>query len=161
MMQISDLAERAGVTTRTIRYYEELGMIRPQKRTKGGFRLYADEQLHSLLVIQNMKSLGLDLDHIQALFNLKHEARKGKDLAVSTLEMLEEQQSEIDKKIGDYRRMKEDNRKVIEILRECADCTAQGFEREGRKCALYRYHPGVPDGVTCSRIKRAREADKP
>ena len=41
MMQIGDLAAEAGVTTRTIRYYEELGIIEPVELTEGCFRLYA------------------------------------------------------------------------------------------------------------------------
>ena len=60
MMLIGNLAERAGVSTRTIRYYEELGMIQPEERTAGGFRRYSDEQLRRLTIIDNLKSLGFD-----------------------------------------------------------------------------------------------------
>ena len=40
LMQIGDLAAKPGVTPRTIRYYEELGIVGPEERTGGGFRLY-------------------------------------------------------------------------------------------------------------------------
>ena len=42
MMRIGDLAAKAGITTRTLRYYQELGIIEPDRRTQGGFRLYSD-----------------------------------------------------------------------------------------------------------------------
>ncbi len=58
MIQIGDLASRAGVSTRTIRYYEELGMIVPRERSNGGFRRYGEDQLRRLEIIQRLKALG-------------------------------------------------------------------------------------------------------
>ncbi len=65
MMQIGDLAVRAGVSTRTIRYYEELGMIEPQERTDRGFRRYSDDQERRLEIIQGLKALGFELERIR------------------------------------------------------------------------------------------------
>ena len=161
MMQISDLADRAGVTTRTIRYYEELGLIRPQMRTEGGFRLYSDEQLRDLYIIQNLKSLGFGLDYIRDLFGLKFKAEKGGDLARALLEVLEEQQEEIDKQIAHYRQMKEKNNKAIGLLKECAECSVKVFERDGHRCELYWHYPEVPDPekVTCARKRKRQELE--
>ena len=58
-MQIGDSAIRAGVTARTIRYYEELGILEPEERTDGGFRLYSEAQLRRLLIVQSLKGLGV------------------------------------------------------------------------------------------------------
>ncbi|MFH1571599.1 MAG: MerR family transcriptional regulator, partial [Gemmatimonadota bacterium] len=74
MMQIGDLAERAGVSTRTIRYYEELGIIDPEERSNGGFRRYSEDQLRRLEIIQGLKALGFELEHIRELFGLKNAA---------------------------------------------------------------------------------------
>lgn len=41
LFQIGELSEKAGVSKRTIRYYEELGLIKPSRITSGGFRLYS------------------------------------------------------------------------------------------------------------------------
>jgi len=81
MMHIGDLAARAGTTTRTIRYYEELGIIAPEQRTGGGFRLYSDTQLKRLEIVRELKALGLWLDRIQALFMQPQKARTGGELA--------------------------------------------------------------------------------
>ena len=71
-MQIGDLAAKAGVTPRTIRYYEELGIVEPEERTAGGFRLYSEAQLRRLQIVQSLKELGFELEHIRVFFNLKH-----------------------------------------------------------------------------------------
>ena len=70
-MQIGDLAARAGVTPRTIRYYEELGIVEPEERTEGGFRLYSEAQLRCLQIVQSLKDLGFELERIREFFNLK------------------------------------------------------------------------------------------
>ena len=91
-MQIGDLAARAGITTRTIRYYEELGIIEPDERTEGGFRLYSELQLRRLNIVQGLKALGFDLERIRSLFELKHTADTGGELAGAMSQHLYEQQ---------------------------------------------------------------------
>lgn len=71
MIQIGDLASRAGVSTRTIRYYEELGMIVPRERSNGGFRRYGEDQLRRLEIIQRLKALRFELERIRGLFCLR------------------------------------------------------------------------------------------
>ena len=62
-MHIGKLARQAGTTTRTVRYYEEMGLIRPERRTSGGFRCHAEEQLGRLQMILSLKELGFDLEN--------------------------------------------------------------------------------------------------
>ncbi|HHN75074.1 MAG TPA: MerR family transcriptional regulator [Acidobacteria bacterium] len=64
---ISELARRAAVSSRTIRYYEELGLLHPAARGGGGRRLYDLEALERLQFISRLKTLGLTLDEIGAL----------------------------------------------------------------------------------------------
>ncbi len=150
MMLIGDLAERAGVSTRTIRYYEELGMIEPQERTNGGFRRYSDEQVRRLEIIQSLKSLGFELERIQELFGLRHKMKTGGDLAGAMIALLDQQQDEIDEKISHYLTMKERNARGIEILRDCLCCSISVFERDCHNCDVYRQHQTVPDLVECA-----------
>ncbi len=150
MMQIGDLASRAKVTTRTIRYYEELGLIAPEERTEGGFRLYSDDQLRRLHIVQNLKGLGFDLERISAIFRLKDHANTGGDLAQAMIDCLVEQQTELDRKIECYRQMKERNHQAIEILKECLCCSIRVLERDCHKCKVYQQHPQVPDVVECA-----------
>ena len=147
MMLIGDLAARAGVSPRTIRYYEELGMIQPEERTAGGFRRYADEQLRRLDIINNLKALGFELERISQLFTLRHSMETGGDLATAMIGLLDGQQLEIDRKIDQYMAMKEGNAKGIEILRDCLSCSIAVFDRDCHNCDVYRRHEVVPDLV--------------
>jgi MerR family transcriptional regulator, repressor of the yfmOP operon len=66
--RIGEVAERAGVTTRTIRYYEELGLLGPAERTKGSHRLYNDADVTRLQELIRLRDLlGLSLDEVVAL----------------------------------------------------------------------------------------------
>jgi DNA-binding transcriptional MerR regulator len=58
VFQIGEVAERAGLSLRTVRYYEEVGLIVPAKRTDGGFRLYTTDHVARLELIKEMKLLG-------------------------------------------------------------------------------------------------------
>ncbi|WP_416396060.1 MULTISPECIES: MerR family transcriptional regulator [unclassified Curtobacterium] len=66
-MHIGDLAERTGLSHRTIRHYDEVGLLRPSGRSEGGFRLYNDTDLARLLVIRRMKPLGFSLEQMAEL----------------------------------------------------------------------------------------------
>jgi DNA-binding transcriptional MerR regulator len=66
--RIGEVAERAGVTTRTIRYYEELGLLGPAERTKGSHRFYTDADVTRLQELIRLRDLlGLSLDEVVAL----------------------------------------------------------------------------------------------
>ncbi|MFT5088491.1 MAG: DNA-binding transcriptional MerR regulator [Candidatus Latescibacterota bacterium] len=150
MMQIGDLATETGVTTRTIRYYEELGILEPEERTEGGFRLYAEAQLRRLKIIQSLKGLGFELERIRELFSLKANSNTGGELARSLIDHLTWQQQEIDARIAHYQNMKERNDKAIEILGGCCRCDKKIFERDCHQCGVYCQHDEIPDVVESS-----------
>lgn len=63
-LRIGDVARRTGLTVRTLRHYDELGLLTPSARSDGDYRLYDDADLRRLLAIQHLKSLGLGLADI-------------------------------------------------------------------------------------------------
>jgi MerR family copper efflux transcriptional regulator len=70
LLQIGQVAERTGLSLRTIRFYEENGLVRPTSRTDGGFRLYSSDDVARLEVIKRMKPLGFTLEEMQELLTL-------------------------------------------------------------------------------------------
>lgn len=66
-MQIGELAERTGLSVRTLRHYDEIGLLRPSARSEGGFRLYTADDESRLLLIRRMKPLGYSLEHMGEL----------------------------------------------------------------------------------------------
>ncbi len=75
-MHIGELADRTGLSLRTIRHYDEIGLLKPSGRTDGGFRLYTAHDLERLLVIRRMKPLGFSLEEMAELLRII-EARSG------------------------------------------------------------------------------------
>jgi DNA-binding transcriptional MerR regulator len=69
--QIGEVAERVGLSLRTVRYYEEQGLVVPEARTEGGFRLYTERQIERLLLVKKMKPLGFSLDEMRAMFDAR------------------------------------------------------------------------------------------
>lgn len=69
-MHIGELAERAGMSLRTIRHYDEVGLLVPSGRTTGGFRVYTHGDLERLLVIRRMKPLGFSLEEMGELLRV-------------------------------------------------------------------------------------------
>jgi DNA-binding transcriptional MerR regulator len=67
LMHIGEVVERTGLSHRTIRYYEEVGLLKPAGRTEGGFRLYDEAGVERLLLIMPMKPLGFSIDEIREL----------------------------------------------------------------------------------------------
>lgn len=70
LMQIGQVAERTGLSLRTIRFYEEEGLVVPTARSDGGFRLYSDADVARLEVVKRMKPLGLALEEVRELLGL-------------------------------------------------------------------------------------------
>ncbi len=66
-MHIGELAERTGLSLRTLRHYDEIGLLTPSGRTVGGFRLYTAEDESRLLLIRRMKPLGYSLEEMGQL----------------------------------------------------------------------------------------------
>ncbi|MFJ7231751.1 MerR family transcriptional regulator [Streptomyces tendae] len=66
-MQIGEVASRTELSLRTIRHYEETGLVVPSARSQGGFRLYTEADVARLMVVRRMKPLGFTLDEMRAL----------------------------------------------------------------------------------------------
>lgn len=84
LLQIGQVAERTGLSLRTIRFYEEHGLVRPTSRSDGGFRLYSDDDVARLEVVKRMKPLGFTVEEMQELLGLLDErAERPEDAALA------------------------------------------------------------------------------
>ena len=66
-LQIGEVAARTELSLRSLRHWEEVGLLRPSGRTDGGFRLYTEADVEKILVIRRMKPLGFSLDEMRAV----------------------------------------------------------------------------------------------
>ncbi|MCB5275991.1 HTH-type transcriptional regulator YfmP [Arthrobacter sp. SO5] len=69
-MHIGELAERTGLSLRTIRHYDDVGLLPATARTDGGFRVYTEDDFERLMVIKQMKPLGFSLEEMAEILAL-------------------------------------------------------------------------------------------
>lgn len=98
-LQISDIAKMLGITARTIRLYEQMGLVDPPQRTEGGIRFYAREDLKRFKFILRLKDLGLSLQEMQELAQIYREHLVPEKIMPRLLEQLEEHLAGIKRKV--------------------------------------------------------------
>ncbi len=85
LLQIGEAAARVGLSLRTVRYYEEVGLFAPSARSPGGFRLYSEDDVQRLRVLKGMQPFGLTLEEIRELMDLLDAAEGAGAVADETL----------------------------------------------------------------------------
>lgn len=99
---IGELAERAGLSRDTIRYYESVGVLPDPPRSEGGYRLYGDEDVERLTFVGQAQTLGLTLDEIREILETVDEGRQP---CVHVRERLEARLDETRRRIRDLRKL--------------------------------------------------------
>ncbi|WP_033827458.1 MerR family transcriptional regulator [Bacillus andreraoultii] len=110
---ISNLAEEFDVSTRTIRYYEELGLIHP-KRTDGGQRMYTRKDRARLRLILRGKRFGFSLEEISEMILLFDDDRTGERQLEVTIEYGLRKIKEVEEKIQDMLSLKQEMEGLVE-----------------------------------------------
>lgn len=100
LLKIGELASRSGVPIKTIRYYEELGLVQSCGRTEGQFRLFHPDILTRLAFIKRLQSLGLSLQEIGECLAVYD---RGELPCGDVKTKLEERVAEIDKKVAELK----------------------------------------------------------
>jgi len=99
-MRIGDLTERAGVTPRTVRYYESIGLLPPGEREGHGQHYYTEETLARLRKIEQIKKLGLSLEEIRDVIDLYFTDPSGVQPKQKVLAILRQHLAEVDQKVS-------------------------------------------------------------
>lgn len=110
---ISQLAKAAGIPTTTIRYYERIGLVKPEDRSHGNYRLYGDESVEKLNFIRAAQAIGFTLDDIKSLLQ---DDRGRVPTCGSVQTLIEDRLSDIERRLKDLRHV----RKVLKgALERC------------------------------------------
>jgi MerR family transcriptional regulator, thiopeptide resistance regulator len=87
MMKVGELAKRTGLTVRTLHHYDEIGLLRPSRRTPTGHRLYGRAEVERLQQIASLRQLGLTLEEIaECLKRPEYSLERVLDLHVERME---------------------------------------------------------------------------
>lgn len=97
-MNISEAARRSGLSAKTIRYYEDIGLIDPASRGENGYRRYESGSLEQLQFLARARDVGFDIDECRQLLDLQLDSnRQSRHARSLVLEKSEQLQGKIDK----------------------------------------------------------------
>lgn len=112
-MNIGDVSERSGLPAKTIRYYEDIGLITPP-RDANGYRAFRDTDLHKLIFLARSRALGFSIEDCRTLLALwEDQSRASADVRAIAKDHL----AEIDRKITDLQSMRAT---LSDLVRDCA-----------------------------------------
>ena len=143
-MKINEAARLAGVTVRTVRYYEALGLLKTQPRTDGGQRFYTDKDLVYLTRILQLKDLDFSLDAIKQIILLGRKDATGEKRRVELLKQYRsklsealERRKEIEKRIDELSWHVRQLESVGSAFQQCPGTACPDCEFAG-KCIFQR-----------------------
>jgi DNA-binding transcriptional MerR regulator len=131
-MRIGELAERFGVTTKAIRFYERIGLLPDPPRTPSGYRSYDEVDAERLVFIKTAQRLGLSLDEIKEIIAFRD---RGEQPCGYVTELLQRQVTDLDGRIREMHDLREE-------LRRLQARAAEGMTTESRFCGVIE-HPHV------------------
>ena len=106
--RIGELAAKVGVTERTIRSYEERGLLESVKRLEGGQRVYTDDDVRRLKFIQKLKVLGLSLAEMQELETLYGRHHTNAEVLPRLIELLDSHLVTVSKRLGELAALRDE-----------------------------------------------------
>jgi MerR family transcriptional regulator, copper efflux regulator len=115
-MTIGELSQQAGITPRTVRHYESLGLLPKGRREGKGYHYYSEESLARLSRIQVLKRLGLSLEEIREVIDLYFQDAKGLAGKTKVLEILEGHLKDVDSKIKELEAFRAEIKRNIVTL---------------------------------------------
>ena len=133
-LSTGDLARMCDTTVRTVRFYEEAGVLCPEQRSEGGHRMFGEANLQNLQLIMDLREAGLSLNDIKALFALKSESGTPEEASSRMSAALEGQIEAMQRKIAILRRLREELASTVAILEECRTCDTTDFPRRCVDC---------------------------
>ena len=113
-MRIGQLADRLGLNAKTIRYYEDIGLVPAPERTPAGYRVYGEDTLERLTFIKTAQRLGITLDEVREILALRD---RGDPPCSYVRGVLRRQVAEIDQRMGELAALRDE----LVALDEIAD----------------------------------------
>jgi len=149
-LTISELAKTAGVTTRTLRHWERLGLLLKATRTHTGYRVFDPQATHYVDFIQKAKTVGLTLKEAKRLLEL---ARRGKNPCPQVMSWIDEKAVAVERQIRTLRVLQQ---RLDEFRRACSTPAALNCFSAGELCCLIEDLPNPNNGGSHAKAIRTR-----
>jgi Cu(I)-responsive transcriptional regulator len=112
-MNIGQAAEQSGVSAKMIRHYESIGLVEKARRTDGGYRIYTDNDVHTLRFIRRARDLGFSMKEIAQLVGLWRNRRRASG---DVRRVAQQHITDLDQKIAELQAMR---RTLTELVQHC------------------------------------------
>jgi len=134
-LSISDVCARLEVSTRTVRYYEELGLLPGVRRKAGARRVYGEDELQRLRFITRLKALGLSLEEIKEL-NAVHALEGSTRAMLARLDaLLGQRLADLDRRIAELGDLRDEISKYRDHVGERVDAHIASLAARGKESA--------------------------
>lgn len=140
-MRIGELAERAGTTTRTLRYYEARGLL-PARRTVNGYRDYTEDDLRLLHQIRTLQDFGFDLEDTRPFVECLQAGHPAGDSCPASLDVYRTKLAELDLCIDHMMRVRAEV--AAQLARAEVEAAARTPGGPEPKCDLSPCAPAAP-----------------
>ena len=124
-LRVGELAERTHKTVRALRLYEERGLLSPMERSQGGFRLYAENSIERVSLIDRLKSVGMSLNEIAELLSVWEGAESNQFGMNRLQEEYQRRLLQVQEQIAGLREVERLLKRGIEFIDGCQPCVAE------------------------------------
>jgi len=114
---IGEISRLVDLSQRTIRYYEEIGLLHSVRRIENGKRVYTDKDVRRLKFINRLKVLGLSLAEMVELEKIYRKQRNNREILPKLLDILEKRAAQIDERVAQLIALKKEIREYQQRLR--------------------------------------------
>jgi DNA-binding transcriptional MerR regulator len=115
---IGEISRLVDLSQRTIRYYEEIGLLHSVRRIENGKRVYTDHDVRRLKFINRLKVLGLSLAEMVELEKIYRKQHNNREILPKLLEILDARAAQIDERIAQLATLKKEIREYQQRLRK-------------------------------------------
>ncbi len=143
LLTTGDMARLSNSTLRTVRFYEQEGLIGPERRSDCGHRLFSGRELMKLQLALDLREAGLSLQGIKDLFCLKSGCVCPEEASHRMSDVLNEQIDTMQRKIAKLRNLREELTAMVSVLTECQSCEEGTFPLSCEKCDVLS-NPQLP-----------------
>jgi DNA-binding transcriptional MerR regulator len=151
LLKVGELARRTGKTVRAIHLYEELGLLTPAVRSKGGFRLYSARAVTRIEWIQKLQDMGFSLTEIKAFMRVWEETATAPRAMETVREIFTDKLRETRETIARLTRLSEELAESLRYLESCRSCEPVHTQHECGTCEIHGHDGRAPllvDGIT-------------
>jgi MerR family transcriptional regulator, copper efflux regulator len=142
VLKVGELATATGKTVRAIHLYEELGLLRPARRTEGRFRLYEEDAIGRIHWISKLQAIGFTLAEIQGFVKEFEHSPSGREAATRVRDVFARKRDEIQAQMKQLKTIASDLEDALAYLDACDPCSTTYAPQECAECGHQGHEAG-------------------